>query len=138
MQVFRNGIIEVVDVTVLGINGEKKQFLGETFEKRLLQAVKKHIELQQCLGIAPPVFIMVSLLEVKGYKINRTGYPPSLTEEIDRTNLIIPEVMIDTFDGGNDYIAGVMRTVFDTTWNAANYASSPNYDKDGKYLKWWS
>src|SRR2546421_6869894 len=138
VQVFRNGIVEIVDVTILGINGDKKQFLGEIFELRLLQAVKKHIELQQFLGIELPVFIMVSLLRMKGYKINRGGYPPNCTEEIDRTNLIIPEVVIDTFDGGNDHIAEVMRPVFDTTWNAANYASSPNYNKDGKYLRWWS
>lgn len=138
VQVFRNGIVEVVDVTILGINGDKKRFLGETFEARLLQAVKRHIELQQFLGIEPPVFIMVSLLGVRGYKINRGGHPPNCTEEIDRTNLIIPEVVIDTFDGRNDHITEVMRPVFDTTWNAANYASSPNYDKDGKYLKWWS
>jgi hypothetical protein len=100
--------------------------------------VKKHIELQQFLGIEPPVFIMVSLLGVRGYKINRGGSLSNCTEEIDRSNLIIPEVVIDTFDGGNDHIAEVMRPVFDTTWNAANFASSPNYDEDGKYLRWWS
>ncbi len=138
VQVFRNGIVEIVDVTILGINGDKKQFSGQIFELRLLQAVKKHIELQQFLGIEPPVFIMVSLLGVRGYKINHGGYPSNCTEEIDRTNLIIPEVIIDTFDGRNEYIAEVMSPVFDTAWNAANYASSPNYDKDGKYLRWWS
>ena len=138
VQVFRNGIVEVVDVTILAVYGKKKQFLGETFELRLLQAVKKHMELQQFLGIEPPVFIMVSLLGVRGYKIDRGGSPSSYTEEIDRTNLIIPEVIIDTFDGGNDHIAEVMRPVFDTTWNAANYSSSPNYDEDGKYLRGWN
>src|SRR5260370_3694929 len=126
VQVFRNGIIEIVDVTILGVSGDKKQFLGEIFELRLLQAVEKHIELQQFLGIEPPVFIMVSLLGVRGYKINRGNSPSNCTEEIDRMNLIIPEVIIYTFDGGNDHITEVMRPVFDTTWNAANYPSSPN------------
>lgn len=138
VQVFRNGIVEIVDVTILGVNGDKKRFLGEIFERRLLQAVKKHIDLQQFLGIEPPVFIMVSLLGVRGYKINRGGSPPNCTEEIDRTNLIIPEVVLDTFDGGNDHISEAMRPVFDTTWNAANYPSSPNYDEEGKYLRWWN
>lgn len=138
VQVFRNGIVEVVDVTLLGNNGDKKQFLGEVFELRLLQAVKKHMELLQFLRIEPSVFIMVSLLGVRGYKIHHDGYSANYTEEIDRTNLIMPEVMIDTFDGGNDYIAGTMRPVFDTTWNAANYHSSPNYDENGKYVKGWN
>lgn len=138
VQVFRNGIVEVVDVTILGINGDKKQFLGEVFELRLLQSVKKHMELLQFLTIEPPVFIMVSLLGVKGYRIHHGGYSSNYTEEIDRTNLIMPEVMIDTFDGRNDYIAEVMRPVFDTTWNAANYHSSPNYDENGKYIRGWN
>lgn len=138
VQVFRNGIVEVVDVTVLGINGDKKAFLGELFEARLLQAAKKHLELQQSLGIEPPIFIMVSLLGVQGYKINRGASPPNYTEVIDRMNLIIPEVMIDTFDGGNDYIASTLRPIFDTTWNAADYPCSPNYNEDGKYIRWWS
>lgn len=81
---------------------------------------------------------MVSLLRVQGYKINRGASPPNYTEEIDRMNLIIPEVMIDTFDGGNDYIASILRPIFDTTWNAVNYPCSPNYNEDGKYIRWWS
>ncbi len=142
VQVFRNGIVEIVDVTILGINDDKKVLLGEVFEIRLLQAVKKHMELQQFLGIEPPVFIMVSFLGVKGYKINRGAssfnHIGNYTEEIDRANLIIPEVMIDTFDGGNNHITEVMRPIFDTTWNAANYAFSPNYDEDGKYARGWN
>ena len=67
--------------------------------------------------------------------LSSTTYPlqqPSLYTTIGMVSVI------DTFDGGNDHIAEVMRPVFDTTWNAANYASSPNYNKDGKYLRWWS
>jgi Putative DNA-binding domain len=142
VQVFRNGIVEIVDVTILGINDDKKVLLGEVFEIRLLQAVKLHMELLQFLGVEPPVFIMVSLLGVKGYKINRgassLNYAGNYTEEIDRTNLIIPEVMIDTFNGGNDHITEVMRPIFDATWNAANHAFSPNYDGEGKYIRGWN
>jgi hypothetical protein len=84
------------------------------------------------------VFLTVSLLGVKGYKIGRGAYPTNYTEEIDRTNLIMPEVMIDTFDGRNDHITEVMRPIFDTTWNATSYPFSPNYNEDGKYIKGWN
>jgi hypothetical protein len=80
---------------------------------------------------------MVSVLGVRGYKIHRGGYPLNYTEEFDRTNLILPEVILDTLDGGNDAILEVMRPVFDTIWNAANYSCSPNYCEDGKYLRGW-
>ncbi len=138
VQVFRNGIVEIVDVTILEVNGENRVFSGEVFELRLLQAVKKHLELQRFLEVEPPMFIMVSLLGVKGYKIPRGSYPANYTEEIDRANLIMPEVMIDTFDVSNDHIAEIMRPIFDTTWNAANYPFSPNYNEDGKYVRGWN
>lgn len=113
-------------------------FLGDIFELRLLQAVKKHLGLQRFLGVEPPVFIMVSLLRVKGFKIAYGDSPATYTEEIDRANLIIPEVMIDDFDGENDYIAEIMRPIFDTIWNAASHPFSPNYNIDGKYSKGWN
>jgi Putative DNA-binding domain len=138
VQVFRNSIIEVADITILGVYSNNKVFLGDIFELRLLQAVKKHLGLQRFLGVEPPVFIMVSLLRVKGFKIAYGDSPATYTEEIDRANLIIPEVMIDDFDGENDYIAEIMRPIFDTIWNAASHPFSPNYNIDGKYSKGWN
>ena len=96
------------------------------------------MELLQFLGIELPVSIMVSLLGVKVYKIEHSSYMPSYTDEIDRINLIISEVIIDAFDGGDDHLTKAMRPIFDTTWNAANHPSSPNYNEDGKYERGWN
>ena len=131
-QVFRNGSIETVDMTILGVY-ENNGFNGEIYEKRLLETVKRFIDLQQLLGVDPPVFIMVSFLGVKGYRILHkvfysTRYQAS--DEIDRMNLIIPEVIVEDFVGD---LAEIMRPIFDTVWNAAGYIASPNYDEAGKF-----
>ncbi|HYT46203.1 MAG TPA: ATP-binding protein, partial [Methylomirabilota bacterium] len=109
-QVFRNGIIETVDMSIIGINAwnvdkfgtkvEKKSFSGELYEKKLLQTVERYIDLQKFLGIDPPFFIMVSFFGVKGYKIWHPKFAYNIspfTREIDRINLIIPEAMLDNF-----------------------------------------
>jgi len=142
-QVFRNGIIETVDMSLLGINAqniarfnssvEPKSFNGETYERKLLETVKRYINLQKFLGIEPPFFIMVSFIGVKGYKIWHPNFKYELSQytgEIDRANLIIPEVIIEDFDVN---LSEVMRPIFDTVWNAAGYIASPNYDAEGKF-----
>jgi len=142
-QVFRNGIIETVDMSLLGINAqnvaqfgsnvEPRSFSGERYERKLLEAVKRYIDLLKFLGVEPPLFIMVSFLGVKSYKIalqKSVHHITEYTDEIDRNNLIIPEIMIENFDVN---LAEVMKPIFDTVWNAAGYLSSPNYDAEGKF-----
>ena len=143
-QVFRNGIIETVDVSLLGINRwnatqfslnvEHRSFDGERYERKLVVAVKRFRELQQFLGITPPVFIMVSFLGVKGYRITHTMFErrfPDYSDAIDRTNLIIPEIMVENFEGD---LGKIMKPIFDMVWNAAGIIGSPNYDKSGEFV----
>ena len=89
------------------------------------------MRMQKLLGIEPPFFVMVSFIGVKGYKIacqKSIHHFVDYTGEIDRNNLIIPEIMMENF-GVN--LAEVMKPIFDTVWNAAGAISSPNYDEQG-------
>jgi len=143
-QVFRNGIIETVDTSLLGIIAqnvapfnkevEPKSFNGETYERKILETMKRFVGLQKLLGIEPPFFVMVSFIGVKGYKIWHPTFKydsSQYTDEIDRANLIIPEIMIENFDVNN--LAEVMKPIFDTVWNATGKEGSLNYDKEGNF-----
>ncbi len=126
-QIFRDGGIEVVDTSILARSGDRRLISGTDFEKRLLQALKRYLEAQQKLGVEPPLFVMISLLGVNGYIIDHYAQnEPS--GFIDRADLVVPEVMIDNFDVT---LAAVMKSVFDTIWNAAGWRRSMNYDEDG-------
>jgi hypothetical protein len=95
--------------------------------------VKRYIDLQKFLDIDPPLFIMVSFLGVRSYRIAHPKFVHGFsqyTDEIDRLNLIIPEIIEDNIDGD---LAEAMKPIFDTVWNAAGYISSPNYDTSGKF-----
>lgn len=145
-QVFRNGIVEAVDTSLLMINAwnrsqfnsqvDPKAFDSERYERKIVVALKRYLELQQFLGSNPPFFVMLSFLGVKGYKIalrrpiHSNNYITEYTSEIDRSNLIIPDMMLEDFDVN---VASALRPVFDTVWNAAGFDGSPNYDKDGNF-----
>lgn len=132
LQIFRNGIVEGVDVSILNIDRFPKQILSIHFEKVLCHALSVYLQTQKTLGVDLPIFAMVSLLGVKDYKMVYVGQWPQGQQDypIDRPDLVIPEVMIDRFDCDP---AEVMKPIFDTVWNAAGWHGSMNYDAAGKW-----
>lgn len=131
-QVFRNGIIESVDTTILGAY-EKKLLSTDVFESKLLDGIKRYTELQKLLNIHPPFFIMVSLLNVKGYSITHKVFErriQKISDQFDRDDLLLPDVLVEHFD---DHIETLLQPLFDSVWNAAGEIGSPSYDGSGKF-----
>ena len=129
LQVFHNGIIEGVDVSILNTNSFR-QIPSMPFEQVLCYALSQYLQTQKALGVELPIFLMISLLGVKDYTlgISQTYYGQHYP--IDRPDLLMPEVLIDRF-GRNP--ADVMKPIFDAVWNAAGMYGSMNYDATGKW-----
>lgn len=134
VQLFHSGIIEAVETSILGVSeGETPYIPSVLYERELLTVLPIYLSVQQRLGVAPPLFLMLSLLGVSGFvmavsgKLDRFGdraYP------IDRDALVLPEIIIESF--GIDP-AEAMRPIFDSVWNAAGWARSMNYDESGDW-----
>lgn len=130
LQTFRNGIIEIVDAFLL--SNSKREIYSYDLEGDLLKSLPRYFSLQEQLGVNTPVFVMMSLLGVAGFRIItrlKTNWVDT-TDEVDRNNLVIPEVIIDEFDG---QVARIMKPVFDAVWNAAGRAGSLNFDDRGEW-----
>jgi len=132
VQLFRNGIIEALDISIIQAGGESKS-LSRGYEEDLLRAVKTYLGVQKKLGVETPVYVMLSLLGVCGYTIggcssvySRRGQHP-----IDRDTLIIQEVIVEAFDCE---LADIMRPAFYTVWNASGWPRSMNYDERDKWV----
>lgn len=132
LQVFRNGIVEGVDASILNMDRFPKQIPSIHFEQVLCYALSVYLQTQKTLGVDLPIFALVSLLGVKDYKMVYVGQWPQGQQDypIDRPDLVIPEVMIDSFDCDP---AEVMKPIFDTVWNAAGWKGSMHFDAAGKW-----
>jgi hypothetical protein len=135
-QVFRNGAIEAVDTSILGgYPKEVRSIPSVLYEKCLLGALPRYLSVEERLGVGPPHFVMLSLLEVSGYTM---GTNPKLDpfrdflRPIDRDALLLPEVVVET-----EHVdaAEVMQPVFDSIWNAAGWPRCMNYDDSGNWCK---
>ena len=134
-QVFRNGIIEMVDTSIIRPNGNQRYIPSFVFEDELIKLLKNCIYIHQNLSVVAPSTLIISLTGVKGYrlavnqKLDRWG---EHTHLIDRDSLILPEVVIE------DYFvepATLLRPIFDALWNSAGWARSFGYDEAGQWEK---
>jgi len=138
LQVFRNGIIELVDGVYLHPSNSPqiKEEWGTDriipithFEENIIGLVFDYVSFVKKAGIDPPIVICLSLLSVGGYIIPvDRGMPPM---PIDRNNLIIPEMIIDDYEicKSDEEMAKVMKPIFDTIWQAGGFSGSRNYDE---------
>ena len=136
-QTFRNGIIEAVDDYLLRTSDRNNSLVipSVQYEKKVIEKSLEYIFFQQKLGVEPPFFIMLSLLNVKGYLMSipmLSMHFPGYNHPIDRDNLLMTEVMIEDF---NFEPSKILKPTFDTVWNACGYPGSLNYDDSGNWFR---
>jgi len=124
-QIFRNGIIEAVAMEYNPkAENNVSDGINRNYENKITNAISKYLDIQQNLGITPPVFIIFTLLGVKGVHIGYSEFHEPKLEPIigsvpfTQDDLILPEVILSNFD--NAQIEQQMRQVFDIVLNAAN------------------
>jgi hypothetical protein len=134
IQVFRNGIIEYVNSWLLLSERLDNPFIPSTaFEQNLLEFLPRALKLQKLLGVETPIFVMLSLLGVRGYRI---AAPLRVTRRtnnmgtVDRDNLLLPETVIDTFDIDPQ---AALKPSFDIVWNSCGWREALSYDASGKW-----
>lgn len=133
VQVFRNGGIEAVVAEILR-EIENERYIFPEYEKELFQALSRYLDVQNQLGVDPPLFVMVSLLGVSGYTMyvdSMRLFPEINKYLIDRDALLVPEVLVENYECDPTEI---MKPIFDAVWNAAGYPHSKNYDNEGNWI----
>jgi len=133
VQLFRNGAIEAVEAWMLAEREGKKLIPGSGFEREIITSLYKYLKIENELGILPPIFVMLSIIGIKDYKIYAgEGYFFSYKQPIDRDVLILPEAVIESYEVD---IAEALRNSFDALWQAADWECSINYDDNGKWIR---
>lgn len=126
-QLFRQGMIEAVDAyTLQGMSGEKL-LPAEYLEEFLIGGVEKYVQLLRRLNFAPPIFIMMTLIGIQGYRI--PAQFARFHHSVDRNVVPLPDSLLENYDGS---VAELLKAAFDTLWQAAGRPRSPHYDEQGK------
>jgi hypothetical protein len=130
-QLFRSGAIEAVVVGLLREWQGKKIIANVSFEQELIIALGRYLKALKAFGLTPPIVVMLSIIGAKGYSMyDGVNYWVGAVAAIDRDVILLSEALVEDF--GTEP-ASILKTAFDTFWQAAGCPKSPNYTKDGKW-----
>jgi hypothetical protein len=130
VQLFHNGTIEAVNVSYFHQLDSQMYIPITGWEKQLIERVTNYIKIQHELRVGLPVFVILSLLGVRGYQLMiDNSYSRSEGYKIDRDNLLVPALELKSLDC---QIAEVLWPIFNRIWNAAGLRGSFHYDSAGK------
>jgi len=134
LQLFRNGIIEVVEAGLIRHHNGKLLIPSVTFEEEIIKSFSRYLNSMRILNIALPIFIYLTLIGVKGYSMaTRRGFVFSDEEyahKIDKDILMVPELIVESFDIKAEL---ALKPCFDTVWNASGYEGSQNYNENDEW-----
>jgi hypothetical protein len=123
VQFFRSGAVEAARV-------QHYNYIGSTFEVTRIRQVKDYLSIQQELELRPPIYVMMTLIGVKGYSlIGPAG--ASGQHDIQRDSLLLPECVVDDFDTPMET---VLRPAFDMLYQCAGLSRSLSYDESGNWI----
>jgi hypothetical protein len=137
VQFFRTGAVEAVDSDMLRERWKDLPLIipSVLYEQQIVYGLRRYLAALASLKVPPPLLIMVSLLGVRGYnmavdKNKYWGGAVPIKDGIDRDNLILPEVITDSYEVD---LPKLLKPTFDAIWNATGWKESQNYDEQGKW-----
>jgi hypothetical protein len=101
----------------------------------LIKAVHRYFRLLRDLGVESPVFLLLSLVGVGGYRMLQRGIQryPSELRPVDRDALLVPEVLVPSLEQDLHALERHMRPLLDAVWNSVGVPRSPHYDESGNW-----
>jgi hypothetical protein len=132
VQLFRNGIIEAVDGSILEPGaGMVSTIPSGLYEKELINSLAVYLSILKTLNVEPPIFIFLDLLGVKGYSMAvKEKYYFTKSHTIDRDIMLLPEIIVESYEVNAEK---VLKPSFDTIWNACGFPRSLNYNDAGEW-----
>ncbi|MDZ7831783.1 MAG: hypothetical protein U5L07_08545 [Desulfobacterales bacterium] len=115
VQFFHNGIIEAVDLRLL----HEGYLRGQLFKRGLIEALPRFLATMAQVGVEPPVYLMISFLNVYEFPSDFNG--PLDSHRIEEQNLFLPQLKISDMQCD---IVEALKPIFDIVWHAAGQPDS--------------
>jgi hypothetical protein len=130
-QLFRTGAIEAVEGNVVpSLTADRSPLDFGYCEQWLIKGLGQYLAFLNEQGLRPPIFVLLSILGVKGYALGTRRNDWRNPHRIDRDALLLPDVLVDDYRVPAETI---LRPVFDAVWQSAGWPRCPNYTPEGKW-----
>jgi len=134
---FRNGTLEVLDMSILARAGDDI-IPSQLFEEEILENFPKWLAAAVSMAVEPPVVLLISLLNVRGYRMalppgfRATGERPINREHVHLPGTILETLTVNTESRETPHnVFDLLRPHFDVLWNACGFPRSIYFDDEG-------
>ena len=131
-QVYRNGVIEVVNGALLAHEYQGRKVIPSiAYEEAVFHYLPFCFQKLGELGCSPPIVVALALTDVKGLQMGTGAIVFDFGQPINSNMLILPETVVEdlTMPAGK-----ILKPIFDLVWNACGYPASKNFDADGNWV----
>ncbi|MCH8183125.1 MAG: ATP-binding protein [Proteobacteria bacterium] len=130
VQVFRNGVIEIVELHPIWDRQGHPVLPSVSFDQDVFNRVRAAARALADLDIEPPVFGMLTLTGMRDWGMGVEQDFRYRNRTFDRDPIVCPEIVLETLE---DVSAAQIRPMLDSVWNAAGWPGSVHYDQDGNW-----
>lgn len=136
VQVFRSGIVEAVASSI--VRGAANLLPMQDIEQHIIAHTRIYAANLHKFGIAPPIAVLASLVDVKGKILSPYKSGTSYSEDmaslaIRQDQLHFLESIFETLPADVAECATMLRGTLDHIANASGLPASPNFDSTGVY-----
>jgi Schlafen, AlbA_2 len=130
-QIFRSGIIEAVRHSRPVTRGQQTYILCRQWTLELRIFLQSELLMLDQLGLEPPLYIFLSLVDAKGYFLADESFSMISEAALPRSDILLPEATVSSFAAQN--IDSLLIPLLNRIWNAAGNERCPHFDDDGKW-----
>ncbi len=133
-QLYRSGIIEIVDSLTLDSNEGKKTIPSVLFEELLIGMLPNYLTGLKYLNVEQPIIVFLTLIGVNGYSMATDALTAvrQKSYEIDKDILLLPETITNSYETKAEKI---LKPAIDAIWNSCGFPKSPYFDEKGQWKK---
>lgn len=132
-QIYRTGCTESVFHAASEIRPQDMIIPSTVVTAGLRLAVERNISLLRNRGVSGPVIVALSMLNVTGYTFGVGGmYSMVNTALADRSDLILPEVWVESLDGLTS-VDDVVKPLLDLLWQSFGVERCLEYTTNGDW-----
>ncbi|MDE0610921.1 MAG: ATP-binding protein [Anaerolineaceae bacterium] len=137
-QVFRDGSIEFVNELPMNPKDDSEFFASAIEEFHMSRFLPNLLELHKTLDVSPPLFLMLSLLNVGGYKMcltEREQFDFNVFDErrpINKKHLLIPGIVMEIPESTVEGLMNMLQSAFDVAWQSSGFERSIYFNENRK------
>jgi len=129
---FRSGPVELVGQIYSGERNGHLSLSLSSLEQDVIQGVQSAFAEMRKYSVAPPYYLMLSLVGVRGYSAPTDEWDRGIPYPHRSDRILLPELTVDDVTA-NVAPSSFLRPIFNLMWNAFGRSGSPNYDRAGQY-----